>query len=185
MITDMAFGVLVQLIRIDRLPIFDDDMGLLDLRDMIFEDLRSVIQGDRYDRAAAFGRDLKCSVLERKHGQLFSRIPCPFRKDADRNPVFDVVDCLEDRFESLFWSLPVEEKAVETLHPCSESEIALHLFFGNVAGQPFAPALSQQDIDVISKSLEEKMIHSTIRTGIVRVRYKKRKIAIHINRNIG
>ena len=112
MITDMAFGVLVQLIRIDRLPVFDDDMGLLDLRNVIFEDLCSVIQGDRYDRAAAFGRDLKCSVFERKHGQLFSCIPCSFGEDADRNPVFDVVDCLEDRLETFFRILPVEEKAV-------------------------------------------------------------------------
>ena len=36
MITDMAVGVLVQLIRIDRLPTFDDNMDLLDLRDHIF-----------------------------------------------------------------------------------------------------------------------------------------------------
>ena len=148
MITDVAFGILVQLIRIDRLPIFDDDMGLLDLRDMIFEDLRSVIQGDWYDRTAAFGRDLNCSVLERKNCQLFSCIPCPFGEDADRNPVFDVVDCLKDCFESFFWILSVKEKAVKTLHPCGESEIALHLFFGNVACQSFVPAVSQQDIKI-------------------------------------
>ena len=148
MVANMAFGVLIKLIRIDRLPVFDDDMRLFDLRDMVFEDRRSIIQGDRYDRTSALGGDLERTVLERKHGQLFTCISRALREDTDRDPIFNVVHRLKDGLEPLLWILPVKEEAVKALHPCRQREITLHLFFGDIACQSFASAVGQQDVEI-------------------------------------
>ena len=84
--SDMSFCIFIQLIRIDRLSVFDHNMGLPDLRKMIFEDFRSVVHGDRNDGASALGGDLQGAVAERQHAQFFTGIAGPFGENADGDP---------------------------------------------------------------------------------------------------
>ena len=64
--TDMLFRILIQLIRVDRLSIFKDNVGLSDLWKMSFKNLTGIIHGDRYNGTTGFGCDFKCSVFKRE-----------------------------------------------------------------------------------------------------------------------
>ena len=155
-VPDMPFGVFVQFFRIDRFPVFNDHMGLFYLRQMVFKDLGCVVHGDRDDRAAAFCRDLERAVFKWEQGQLFAAVAGPLGENADGDASLDIVDRSEDSLETFFWVLSVKEEAVYALHPGRQCEIAFHLFFCDIAGQPFASAVSEQDVKITAVVPDKK-----------------------------
>ena len=116
-VADVALRVFIQLIGIDRLSVFNDHMGLSDLRHMGFPDVRRIVHGDRDDRAACLCGDLEGAVLEGQHAQFFTAVSRPFGENADGNPVLHIITGLQDRLEPLLGILPVEEETVEAAHP--------------------------------------------------------------------
>ena len=62
----MFFLFFIQLIRIDRLAVFQNNVSLFDLREMILKNFGSIVHGDRNDRASGLGCDLERAVFKRK-----------------------------------------------------------------------------------------------------------------------
>ena len=97
-IADMAFGIFIQLIRIDRFSILNYYMGFLYSGHMFFKDLGCVVQGDRNNGASGFCGNFKGAVFKRQHAQFFAFIARAFRENADGNSVFNIVDSLQNGF---------------------------------------------------------------------------------------
>ena len=152
----MTFCIFIKLIRVDRFPIFDNYMCLLNLWKMALKDFCCIVHGNRDDRTSGFSGDLKGSVLEGEHSQLLAGIAGPLGKYADGYTIFDVLDRLQDCLQSLFRILAVEEQTVETAHPGGKRRIMLHFLFRDVAGQSPAAAVGKQDIEIAAVVSHEK-----------------------------
>ena len=98
MISDMPFRIFVQLIGINGFSVLDHHMGFPDLRKMVFKDLGCIVHRDRDHCTAGLCGNLQGAVAERQHGQLLAPVARPFGEDADGDAVFDIIDCLKDRF---------------------------------------------------------------------------------------
>ena len=64
-ISNMLFRLFIQLIRVDRLSILDNDMSLSDSWNMILKDLRRIIHGYGNDRTAGLRRDFESQMCIR------------------------------------------------------------------------------------------------------------------------
>ena len=152
----MALCILVQAVGIDRFAVFDDHVGLLDLRHMCFPHISRVVQRDRHDRAAGLCGDLERAVAERQHAQLLAGISRPLGEQADGDAVLYIIDGLKDRFQPLLRILSVKEQTVEAAHPCGKRRNVLHFFLGDIAGQPSASAVGEQDVKIASVVSDEQ-----------------------------
>ena len=97
-ISDMFFRVFVQLVRVNRIAVFNYDMSFPDFRKMVFEDFGCIVHGDRNHCTSGLRGNLQGAVAEWQHGQLFAPVARPFGEDADGDAIFDIIDCLKDRF---------------------------------------------------------------------------------------
>ena len=68
---------------------------------MVFKDLGGIVHRDGNNRTSGLRGNLQGSVAERKHGQLFAPVACPFREDADGDPVFNINRLPEGLFSDL------------------------------------------------------------------------------------
>ena len=94
--SDAFPGLLIQISGIDRFPIFDHHMGLLDPWNVLLEHGMSIVHADRYDGAAGFLSDLKGTAVEGQYTEFLAVVACSFREDAYGYSAFHIVDCLED-----------------------------------------------------------------------------------------
>ena len=97
-IADMTFGIFIQLIRIDRFSVLNYYVGFLYSGHMFFKDFCCVVQGNRNNGASGLCRYFKSAVFKRQHAQLFAFIARAFRKNADGNSIFNIVDSLQNGF---------------------------------------------------------------------------------------
>ena len=88
--TDMLFRILIQLIRVDRLSIFKDNVGLSDLLEKLsFKKFSQVLFMEIGTMAQpVLVATLNAPSLKREKRKFFSAISCTLREDTDRNPLF-------------------------------------------------------------------------------------------------
>ena len=82
------FVFLWKLIGINRLAVFDDDMGFLYLGKMILKNITGVIQSNRDDGTAGFLGNFEASCMERQES-VGNLVAGAFRENADRNAVLN------------------------------------------------------------------------------------------------
>ena len=109
------------------------------------------MDGDRNDRTAGFCCNFERSFMKREHLQLIrTGVSGTLRENHDGYAVTDQVDAGKDRLESLPYVAPIEKLTVQQFHPVREGRDFQHFLFGNIAGQPAAACICQDDIEVTS-----------------------------------
>ncbi len=147
----MLLCFFVQLIRVDGLAVFHHNLCRTDFREMCFENICGVVDGNGDDRTFCLGGDFEASLMEGEHIQvIFVLVSGALREDTDGNAGFDLIYSCQDGFQSLLDVLSVQEEAVEIFHPGGQERDFLHFLFGNVAGADRAAAVGEEDVKVAS-----------------------------------
>ena len=111
-----AFLVFVEIFCVDGFAVFDDDMGLFDLRQMGFPDLICVVDAYGYDGTAGFLCDLKAAAVERQK-RVRLGAAASFGEDTDGDAGFYFFHCGENGFHALLDIISVKKETVQVFHP--------------------------------------------------------------------
>lgn len=146
---DAAFITLVKLIHIDRLAVFQYDMGLLDPWDVIFEDLPRVVDTHRNDCTARLLCNLKAAVMEFQKGVIHP-VAGSLRENTDGDTGLYLIDGCQDGLHTGFDIGSVQEYTVQIFHPGIQGRNAEYFNLGHIAGETRYADIGNQDVEVAS-----------------------------------
>ena len=152
----MSFCIFIKLFRINRFSIFNNYVSLFYFWHMIFKNLGCIVHRDRNDRAAGLCRNFECAVFKRQHAQFITAVAGPLRENTDGYTSLDIINGREDSFQAFLWIFSVQEEAVNTFHPGGQCQVSFHFFFCDISGEPFASAVSQEDVKIAAVVSDEK-----------------------------
>lgn len=98
---DRALLFFWKVLDIERFAVLDNDMCFFQLREMIFKNLRGIIQAYWNNRTAGFLSNLKTALMKFHEG-VGRVISCPLRENADGCAGFHQIDACKDRFKPSF-----------------------------------------------------------------------------------
>lgn len=153
---EMLSRLPVEVFWINRFPILDDHMGFPDTWKLIFEYGGRVVETDRNNGTSCFICNFKRTFFKRKKSKFLAFISCSFREDADADPIFYILDGLEDRLHPFFRVVAVQKQTVEKLHPCGEKRDFFHFFFCHISRFAAAPRVCEKNIKETSVVPDEK-----------------------------